>query len=92
MATVQAPQNIADPPPLIRSITVTSVKDSPVGFNIGADGSYWITRVAMVTVGVGLFVRYVGASLDLPSAAGATLEGDLKGGGFQGGRGLRLGF
>jgi hypothetical protein len=91
LATVQA-GNIADPPPLIRSITVTNVKDSPVGFNIGADGSYRITRVGMITVGVGLFARYVSASLDLPSAAGATLDGDLHAGGFQGGGGLRLGF
>lgn len=91
LATVQA-TDIADPPPLIRSITVTSVKDSPVGFNIGADGSYRIMRISMVNIGVGLFARYVGASLDLPSAAGATLDGDLNGGGFQGGGGLRLGF
>jgi hypothetical protein len=35
-------------------------------------------------VGVGLFVRYVGAQVDLPIATGVNV------GGFQGGVGLRL--
>jgi hypothetical protein len=91
LATVGA-GDIQDPAPLIRSITITEVKESTVGFNIGADGSYRITRMHGVSIGVGLFARFVGASVDLPDAAGATLDGDLQGGGFQGGGGLRLGF
>ncbi len=91
LATVRA-NDIQDPAPLIRSITITEVKESAVGFNIGADGSYRITEMSGISIGVGLFARFVGASLDLPDAAGATLNDDLKGGGFQGGGGLRLGF
>jgi hypothetical protein len=91
LATVRA-ADIQDPSPLIRSITITEVKESTVGFNIGADGSYRITEISGVSIGVGLFARYVGASVDLPEAAGATIDDDLQGGGFQGGGGLRLGF
>jgi hypothetical protein len=91
LATVR-PADIADPAPLIESITVTNVKESPVGFNVGADGSYRIFRMGGVGLGIGLFARYVAASLSLPNAAGATTSADLKGGGFQGGGGLRLGF
>jgi hypothetical protein len=91
LATVRA-SDIADPPPLIETVTVTNVKESTTGFHIGADGSYHIMRIRNIGIGVGLFARYVGASLSLPNAAGATIDGDLKGGGFQGGGGLRLGF
>jgi len=91
LATVRA-ADIQDPAPLIRSITITEVKESAVGFNIGADGSYLIRRIRRVAIGVGLFARYVGASIELPGAAGATIDDNLKGGGFQGGGGLRLGF
>jgi hypothetical protein len=91
LATVRA-NDIADPPPLIESVTVTNVKESTTGFHIGADGSYHVTRIQNIGIGVGLFARYVGASVSLPNAAGATLDGDLKGGGFQGGGGLRLTF
>ena len=83
LATVRAPQDISElhrSAVSIRSVTVTDVKDSPVGINVGVDGTYLITRIpglSMVPekmVGVGAFVRYVGASIDLPSATGVTLN------------------
>lgn len=91
LATVRS-GDIQDPAPLIRNLTITEVKESAVGFNVGADGSYRITEMGGVSIGIGLFARFVAASLDLPAAAGATLTDDLQGGGFQGGGGLRLGF
>jgi len=95
LATVRA-TDIADPPPLIEHVTTTRVKDSATGINVGIDGTYLITRIpglSMVPermVGVGVFARYVGASIDLPSANGATISDDISAGGFQAGIGLRL--
>jgi hypothetical protein len=92
VATVRAPQDIRDVAPFtsvsISSVTVTDVKDSPVGVNVGVDGTYLVTPM----IGVGAFVRYSGASLDLPVEAGVTRSGDLKAGGTQAGIGLRLRF
>lgn len=91
MATVR-PSDIRDVTPFtsvtINSVTVTDVKASPVGVNIGIDGAYFITRM----IGAGVFARYAGASVEFPDAAGSTVEGDLKVGGFQAGGGLRLRF
>lgn len=102
VATVRAPQDIRDVAPFtsvsISSITVTDVKDSPVGVNVGVDGTYQITRIPGLSVvpekmiGIGAFVRYTGASLDLPVESGVTRNGDLKTGGTQAGIGLRLRF
>jgi hypothetical protein len=89
-------QDIADAAPFtsvsIRSVTVTDVKDSPVGANIGADLTYLAATVRGVGIGVGGFVRYSGASLDLPAPANGTRDGDLKVGGGQAGAGLRIRF
>jgi len=97
IATVVAPRDISDPPPFnsvtITSVTVTDVKDSPVGFNIGLDGTYSVTRLYGIDIGVGGFLRYSQASLDLPAPEGLTLDaGDLKAGGGQAVAGLRLKF
>ena len=97
IATVQAPQDIRDAAPFttvtINSVTLTDVKDSPVGVNIGVDGTYWLRTIRGIGVGVGGFVRYAGASLDLDVPAGVTREGDdLKAGGPQGALGLRVRF
>ena len=46
---------------------------------------FW-ALVYAVTLGTGVFVRYLRAQVDLPAAA------DLKVGGFQGGVGLRVRF
>jgi hypothetical protein len=92
IATVRAPQDIRDVAPFtsvsITSVTVTEVKDSPVGGHIGIDGTYMITPM----IGVGVFARYAGASLDLPVEAGVTRDEGLSTGGPQGGIGLRLRF
>jgi hypothetical protein len=105
LASVRAPQDIVDPAPFnnlsIGTITLTDVKDSPVGVNIGVDGVYWIRTIQGVgqavgidgiKIGVGAFVRYAGASLDLDVPAGITRDTELKTGGPQGGIGLRLRF
>jgi hypothetical protein len=94
VATVAAPQDIVDPAPFnnlsIRTVSLTDVKDSPVGFNIGLDGTYEILRIEGIGIGVGGFVRFASASLDLPTEA--TGDTKLKAGGPQGGVGLRLRF
>jgi len=95
LATVNAPQDISDPPPYnnvtITNVTLTDVKDSPVGAHIGVDGTYVITTYKGIGIGVGGFVRYSGASLDLPTTAGMTRDNtDLKAGGTQAAFGLRL--
>ena len=94
LATVNAPQDISDPPPFnnvtITNVTLTDVKDSPVGGHIALDGTYVITTYKGIGIGVGGFVRYAGASLDLPTTAGMTRDTDLKAGGTQGALGLRF--
>ena len=97
VATVRAPQDITDVPPFtsvtINTVSVTDVKDSPVGVNIGVDGTYMIRTIAGVGIGVGGFVRYSGASLDLETPLGVTRDpDDLRAGGPQGALGLRLRF
>lgn len=61
---------------------VVTEKKTGVGVNIGLDGSYLFTR----NLGAGVFIRYAGAKVDLPSAP------DLRVGGFQAGVGARLRF
>lgn len=97
IATVRAPQDIVEGSGFtsvsIATVTVTDVKDSPVGFNVGADATYDITRIGRMVVGVGGFVRYSQASLDLPLPDGITGDlSDLKAGGGQAAAGLRLRF
>jgi len=96
VATVQAPQDIRDVAPFttvtITSASLTDMKDSPVGVNVGIDGTYSILNIKGIGIGIGGFVRYSGASLDLPTTAGMTRDSDLKTGGPQGGAGLRFRF
>lgn len=105
VATVQAPQDISDVAPFINvainNVSLTDVKDSPVGVNIGVDGTYWIRTIqgfgqalglGDIKIGAGGFLRYAGASLDLEVPAGITRDTELKTGGPQGGLGLRLRF
>ena len=55
LATVNAPQDISDVPPYttvtITNISLTDVKDSPVGVNVGIDGNYLITTMKGVGIG-----------------------------------------
>lgn len=71
-------------PPRTQNISIApeSQDGTTLGFNAGFDGSFMFTPA----VGVGLFVRYAGASVDLPAVE------DLDVGGFQTGLGLRLRF
>jgi hypothetical protein len=74
-ATVAPQTQVATP-------TIANESASAVGVNVGIDVSYAV----MPRIGVGAFVRYAGASFDLPSAP------DDKAGGFQAGAGVRIGF
>jgi hypothetical protein len=64
--------------------TVVSANESGSGFgaNVGVD----LSSLFSAHYGVGVFVRYVAASVDLPSAPG------VKAGGVQAGAGLRIRF
>jgi hypothetical protein len=89
---VTSPAQIRDVAPFttvtINTINITEVKDSPVGVNIGVDGTYLVTPM----IGVGAFVRYAGASVDLDTPAGVTRDEQPKAGGVQAAIGLRLRF
>ena len=65
---------------------MTTAKKSKVGFNAGADVSYFFGR----QVGVGGTVQYARSTITLDSAGGGAL--DVKVGGFQAGGGVRLRF
>ncbi len=64
----------------------SSVSESAVGFNVGADVSYFFTP----QLGLGGTVQLVGANVDMPSAGSGTIE--VSAGKFQAGAGLRLRF
>ena len=64
------------------SVTVGTESGRAYGVNIGIDGTYLFTK----NLGGGIFIRYNGSSVDLPSVNG------LKVGGFQMGFGGRVRF
>ena len=64
------------------NIAVGSEEGTAKGVNVGVDGNYLFTR----NIGAGIFIRYAGGSVDLPSAP------DLSVGGFQIGIGARIRF
>jgi len=64
------------------SLTVGTEEGTATGINVGVDGNYLFTR----NFGAGIFIRYAGGSVDLPSAP------DLHVGGFQIGIGARVRF
>ena len=64
------------------SLAIASEEATAKGVNVGVDGAYLFTK----NLGAGLFIRYNGGSVDLPSAP------DLKVGGFQIGVGARVRF
>jgi hypothetical protein len=74
----------ADVDPVTQVASVATVKQSgtATGGNIGVTGNYMFNR----RYGAGIFLRYAGGSVDLPSASGAAV------GGFQYGVGLRVRF
>ena len=94
-------QNITDVAPFttvtINNVTVTEVKDSPVGINIGFDATYMLTTPRIIAsrgvrLGAGFFLRYAGASPDFSATEGTTRDGEIDAGGVQAGLGLRLRF
>ena len=66
--------------------TTTSESKSGVGFNLGADATYLVTE----RLGAGVFLRYAGASVDMPADGDTTRS--VKLGGLQLGAGLRVRF
>jgi hypothetical protein len=92
IATI-SPQDIGDGAPFttvtINNITRREVKDSPVGFNLGVDGTYHLTSRYGARIGVGGFLRYTGAGADFPTDGS---DGSVRLGGPQAGIGLRLRF
>lgn len=68
---------------------VTERSDSAAGINVGADVSYLFYEAYDVKVGGGMFVRYSGATAEIPVLAN-TAETDL--GGLQIGFGARVRF
>jgi len=68
------------------TVSMLTVSDSQIGFNVGADLTYRFAN----NVGVGAMVRYAAATVGLTPEGGPAL--DVKVGGFQVGGGLRLRF
>jgi len=68
---------------------IETVKKSATGYNFGIDGSYFLYRTDKFRIGAGAFLRFTGASADLPFAGG-TVKTDL--GGTQFGFGARVRF
>jgi len=68
--------------------SVASESKTAVGANIQVDGNYLLTKTRRfgAAFGAGVFIRYAGAKVDLPSVS------DLHVGGFQVGGGLRVRF
>jgi hypothetical protein len=67
-------------PGATQSIVATSETQSgtSIGANVGADGTFMFTR----QLGIGLFVRYAAATVDLPAASGVKVGGFRTGLGF----------
>ena len=79
------------PPPLFGTVTISSVQlvDASkwaTGVSAGIDATYLVTK----KIGAGGFVRWAGASADVPVAGGGSVSIDA--GGFQLGAGLRYRF
>ncbi len=91
-APITSAAQISDAAPFttvaINTVSVAEIKDSPVGVNVGVDGTYLVTPM----IGVGAFIRYAGASIDLETPAGVTRDEEPKAGGVQAAIGLRLRF
>lgn len=69
--------------------TITERTDSPVGFNIGVDGTYKVYETPTIKLGAGVFLRYAGASGKI-QILNNVVDSDV--GGLQIGFGGRLRF
>lgn len=67
----------------LRTPVVVSTSTSVWGFHAGADAAFYFTR----SIGIGIGVRYAGATVSMPSRGGAV---SLKAGGTQAAAGLRI--
>jgi opacity protein-like surface antigen len=67
----------------LRTPVVVSTSKSVWGFHAGADAAFYFTR----SIGIGVGVRYAGATLSMPSRGGTV---SVKAGGAQVGAGLRI--
>ena len=80
-------------PPSFATVNVTPIiterDDSPVGFNIGVDGTYKVWENPNIKIGVGMFLRYAGATAKIV-ILDEEVETDV--GGFQIGFGARFRF
>ena len=65
--------------------TVARVSESPVGFNIGADSAYMLTK----SIGIGVLLRYTGSSADFNLDSSSV---SVDAGGFQFAVGGRVRF
>lgn len=84
---------VTEVPPALTTVNVTPIitesKDSPVGFNIGVDGTYKLYENPNIKIGAGMFLRYAGASAKIV-ILDEEVESDV--GGFQIGFGARFRF
>ena len=69
-----------------QSATTTDVSKWRVGFNVGGDASFFVSR----NVGVGFTVTYMRATMSLPTTGDQTV--DVRAGGLQTGGGVRFRF
>jgi hypothetical protein len=72
---------VNEPGPTLASTTIASEKKTAVGFNLGMDVNYFLTK----RIGAGLLLRYARASVDFDAA-----NDSLSVGGFQIGVGARV--
>jgi hypothetical protein len=86
--------SFTDAPPFttvnVDRIEIENHDGTAVGFNLGADATYAVTRVGNMDLGVGANIRYAWGKTDLDVAAGDSVS--VKGGGFQIGGGVRVRF
>jgi len=74
---------VSEPGPTVTGAAVTEIKKTTIGFNVGVDVTYLVTK----KIGIGGLARYTKGSADLD---GATEK--LTVGGFQLGGGIRIRF
>ncbi|HEY3380969.1 MAG TPA: outer membrane beta-barrel protein [Vicinamibacterales bacterium] len=86
VSTISATETGSPFTALSLAATFGSASKRGIGFNVGADANYTLTRV----LAAGLNVKYTYASLSMPGTGGATH--DVKAGGLQVGIGLRYRF
>lgn len=72
----------------ISRVSTVNTSTSKSGFNVGADVSYYFTKM----VGAGVYFRHAATSIDLPAPLAGGNAVTLDVGGFQVGGGLRIRF